>query len=266
MSASDAAKELYDSGKLDEAIEASLERVKAAPTDSKARAFLSELLCFAGDLERADKQLDILVMQEPDALLNIALLRQLIRGETARREVFREGRSPEFAAEPTAAQKLQLQALAALREANGAEAAKLLTQAEEARPEVKGTHNGEAFEDLRDLDDAVSGSIEIVTGNGTYYWVAWEQLESVEFRAPEMARDLLWRSAAVSVRDGMDGEVYIPVNYVDTHASGDDALRLGRATDWNETPEGPVRGVGQRTLLVGDADLPILGLGDIRIG
>ena len=41
-----------------------------------------------------------------------------------------------------------------------------------------------------------------------------------------------------------------------------EAARLGRATDWTESD--PIRGTGQRTLLVGDEAIPMLELGTLE--
>ena len=51
--------------------------------------------------------------------------------------------------------------------------------------------------------------------------------------------------------------MYLPALYVSDGADLDDAIRLGRTTDWRETQGGPVRGVGQRIFLIGDDDVPI---------
>ena len=52
----------------------------------------------------------------------------------------------------------------------------------------------------------------------------------------------------------------MPVLYVGSDKKkDDDQLRLGRATDW-VTDAGPVRGLGQRTFLIGQEDKPILTL------
>jgi type VI secretion system protein ImpE len=63
----------------------------------------------------------------------------------------------------------------------------------------------------------------------------------------------------MQVADGPDGDVYLPMIYppVATAASTlTDALRLGRATDWQQAGEGgPTRGVGAVTLLVGEESL-----------
>ena len=55
---SDATKH-FQAGRLSEAVTAALAEVKARPGDTARRLFLAELLCFAGELERADRQLDV---------------------------------------------------------------------------------------------------------------------------------------------------------------------------------------------------------------
>ena len=65
-------------------------------TASRARpasgASLAELLCFAGDFERADKQLDAIGAPGPaDGRGRSALFRQLLRAEQARQQFSRRG-------------------------------------------------------------------------------------------------------------------------------------------------------------------------------
>ncbi|MEX0585354.1 MAG: type VI secretion system accessory protein TagJ, partial [Pirellulales bacterium] len=90
------------------------------------------------------------------------------------------------------------------------------------------------------------------------YWIGWDQMERIEFHAPESPFDLLWRRTHMEVKNGPDGEVFLPATYVDTPTAANDALRLGRATDWRGEEENLVRGVGQRTLLVGDDDRSLM--------
>ena len=51
---------LLQAGLLDEAIDAQLLRVRAHPADTMARHFLAELMVAAGELTRADRQLDMI--------------------------------------------------------------------------------------------------------------------------------------------------------------------------------------------------------------
>ena len=118
--------EAYKAGKLADAIAAALDQVRNAPTDRGKRLFLAELCCFSGDLERADKQLDVLFTPDAPDVTAVVLFRQLIRGEMARREVFTQGRVPELLAQPSDALKMRLQALIHIREKQTKEATELL--------------------------------------------------------------------------------------------------------------------------------------------
>jgi len=54
------AHELFKAGRLDEAIELLGAGLRDNPADARQRAFLFELLAFAGNHARAEKQLDVL--------------------------------------------------------------------------------------------------------------------------------------------------------------------------------------------------------------
>lgn len=255
------ARELYMSGQLAEAVTAALSDVKQKPQDAGARSFLCELLCFAGDLERADKQLDTIGQQSPEAMVGVALIRQLIRAETARRQFFDEGRVPEVIDQPSQSLTKQLEASVLLRDGDSTRAAELLAEAETLRPRVKGVCDATPFEDWRDLDDLISGVFEVLTSNGKYYWIPVDSVESIEFKPAERPLDLLWRRVHMIVRGGPDGEVYLPALYLGTHLSEDDQVRLGRATEWTGEDTGVVRGLGLRTFLIGDQDRTLHELG-----
>lgn len=258
------AKEHLEAGRLQEAIQAMNAEVKSHPADVDRRGFLAELLCFAGDLERADRQLDVLTEQDPKAAIGIALFRQLVRAELARRQVFAEGRVPEFLDQPSAGLRLHLEASIRLRENDPAEAARLLAEAEEQRIPVRGRCDGQAFDDMRDLDDLTASFFEVLTSTGKYFWIPIDRVVSLEFRAPERTRDLIWRRANMVVADGPDGEVYLPATYVPSGDEADDRARLGRVTDWIGGEGAPVRGVGQRSFLIGNESKAILEITQIE--
>jgi type VI secretion system protein ImpE len=248
------AKQLFQDGALAAAIEAQLALVRQRPTDAAARALLIDLLCFMGDFERADKQLDLLVAQNVDLTVAAALSRQLARAGIARREVFEKGRAPELLSGATGFVPEALRGLLELRDGRTAQAGEAFAAAEAARVPRGGTCNGVRFDDLRDADDTCAGVLEVLTSTGKYYWVPLSEVASIEFRPPTLARDLLWRRALLDVRTGPDGEVFIPAIYPTPIPDGPDAdsLRLGRETKWLETPGAPVRGLGLRLFLVGE--------------
>ncbi|MCA9197995.1 MAG: hypothetical protein KDA87_10670 [Planctomycetales bacterium] len=256
--------EYYQAGQLREAISAAINEVKASPTDTAKRFQLCELCCFAGDWERADRQLDTIMQQTTDAVMQITLVRQLIRAELARTEFLLQGRLPEFVADVTPHLRLHLDASIAIREGNAAEAAKLLEQAEQQRTQLTGTLNGKSFDDFRDLDDLISPFFEVFTSNGKYFLLPIEQVESITFRPPKRPMDLIWRSITVSVANGPDGEVYMPAIYPQTHVSGDNQLMLGRGTDWTDGDASPVRGIGLRMFLAGDQDVSVMNCQEIH--
>jgi type VI secretion system protein ImpE len=259
------ATEFYEAGQLNEAIAALNEDVKTNPTDQSRRGFLCELLCYAGNLERADKLLETMLHQDPEAAVGISMFRQIIRAEQARRQFYDDGRVPEVLDEPSPVLRLHLQAPLELREGQTDEAYKLLQDAEEQRPTITGTCDGKPFEGLRDLDDLTAPLFEVLTSTGKYYWIPMERVESIEFHAPVRPLDLLFRRAHMVVQGGPDGEVFLPAIYAGSHEESDDRIRLGRATDWHGEDGELIRGIGQRTFLIGDEERPILGITEIII-
>lgn len=249
----------FQAGRLADAVAAALAEVKASPGDTGKRVFLAELMCFTGDFERADRQLDVIGDQDPGAALGLALFRQLVRAAQARAEYFSAGRVPEFLAPPEAHLQALLAAGVALREGREDEAARLAAEAEAIRPSCPGRIDDTEFDDFRDIDDMVAPVFEVLTSTGKYYWVPAERVLAAEFHPPQRSRDLLWRRVTMSVADGPDGDVYLPVVYAAAGPAGtEDAARLGRVTEWLGGDGAPARGVGQRCWLAGETAVPIL--------
>ncbi len=254
----------FEAGNLQDAIKAMNEEVRSNPADFNRRGFLAELLCFDGNLERADRILDLMIEQAPASVIGIALFRQLVRAEMARQEFYKDGRVPEFLGDPPPYLQLHLRASVALRDGDAAEAAALLAEAEEQRPRVTGTCDGKAFDDMRDLDDETASVFEVLTSNGKYYWIPMARVTSVELHKPERPRDLIWRRASMDVAEGPHGDVYLPVIYATRGQAVDDRTRLGRVTDFAGGDGAPVAGVGQRTFLIGDDASPMLQIGSLE--
>ena len=257
---------LFQAGRLAPAIEAANAALRKSPADLGARVLLAELLLFAGNFERADTILDAAAELDPSAMVAIAEFRQLLRADLARRQLRRDGRVPEFLGEPTPALRASLAAFVAWRDGDGAETARRLAEVETLRPPAAGFAGETAFDDFRDADDFHAGFFEVLTTTGKYFWIPTERVASVEFHPPRRPRDLFWRRASVSVIDGPDGDVYLPVIYDSEKPDLGDEFRLGRATDWLDPEDGPVRGIGQRVFLVGDEDRGIMDLTSLRFG
>jgi type VI secretion system protein ImpE len=255
---------LFRAGRLDAAIAAANAGVRNSPADLGNRLLLAELLLFARNIERADVILDAAARIDPTAAVAAAEFRQLLRAETARRQHRGEGRVPEFIGEPTPALRAALAAIVALRAGDRDEAACRAAQAERLRPRVPGRAGAVPFDDFRDADDLGAGFFEVLTTTGRCFWIPTERVISIEFHPPRRPRDLCWRRGSVAVADGPDGDVYFPAIYDTDRPEIDDALRLGRNTDWVGPPDGLVLGVGQRVFLVGDEARNIMDLTTLR--
>ncbi len=247
------AKELFEAGKLDEAIEELLREVKADPSDGAKRTFLFELSCFAGDWERAERQLDVIGHQSAKAELGVMVYRANINAEQERRRVFAEGVQPHFLREPPAYVDLHVAALNQMRQGQTAEARATLDRAEEERPAIAGKFDGQDFEDFRDYDDRIGPVLELIVKD-KYVWLPYEQISRMEISPPRQLRDMLWASARIEALDGTIGEVYVPSLYAGTSDSENDQVRLGRMTDWKQLGDDLLGAVGQRLFLVDGED------------
>src|SRR4051794_40645763 len=83
------AQQLFKAGKLTEAISALNAQLRDNPADQRNRTFLFELLCFAGEYDRAEKQLTILEQENSKAsMLGTLLYKAVIKAEKIRQKMF----------------------------------------------------------------------------------------------------------------------------------------------------------------------------------
>ena len=229
------ATELYQVGRLDEAIQALGVALRSDPTDARRRTFLFELLCFAGEYDRAEKHLDILASSGKEADMGALLYRSALHAERTRQSMFASGETPTGSPAPAA---------------------------------VSGTLNGQPFEVLTDADPRVGARFEIFAA-GQYTWLPLEHIESVKMDRPGRLRDLLWAPAVLRTGpdfSGLDlGEILVPVLTPLAWQSPDPDVRLGRVTDWQTTDSGKEVPLGQKLLLVDGEEFPILEVRELVI-
>lgn len=228
------ARELYDAGRLDAAIEALGAELRSHPLDAQRRTFLFELLSFAGQYDRAAKQLGVLASAGNMAEAGTLVYRSALDAERVREHMFATGDFPTG-----------------------------------STPEpVAGTLDGRPFTSISDADPRVGARLEIFAG-GRYLWLPFAHLASLHVEAPTRLRDLRWATARLatgpSVRDLELGEVLLPTLTPAAWRHADADIRLGRATDWEELPDGDFAPVGQKLLRVDDALVPLLDVRDLTI-
>lgn len=259
------ADELFKAGKLQDAITAQTASVKEKPGDQNRRLFLFELLSFSGDLERARKQLDLVQCEDPEVEASRSNYLRLLDSEAARRKAFQLGTRPQLLGGAASEHvELRLTALDQLREGKTADAKATLEKAAAASPVLKGTLNGQPFEDLRDCDDLLGPVLEVMT-QGNYFWIPLEYVQALAIPAPRFPRDVIWVPARLDTKKTEGAEVFIPNLYAHTFSETDDELRLGRVTDWKQAADGPVLGLGARLFLVGEDTKSLLEWRDLSI-
>lgn len=239
--------ELLRTGRLADATAAQTAVVKAQPLDVDARYLLFALLGFAGEWERAGRQLDALAHQDAQLAAGARIYVNLLASEAQRRAALAGKAEPLTPpdAGPHVAERLA--ALAALRAGDAAGAARRLEAAVAQQPELRGRCNGQPLAALRDLDDALGSVLEVFAG-GRYLWLPWEHVRRLEVAPPSHLLDLLWLPAQLEDVRGTAVAVHLPVLYADSAAAADEAVKLGRLTEWLEAGEGILRGRGQRVL------------------
>ncbi len=223
------AQELFQAGKLDAAVQALGAELRDNPADARRRTFLFELLCFAGDYPRAEKQLDILAADGRSAEMGAMLYRAALHAERIRQTIFEKKDYP-------------------------------ITEPESELP-LSGTLNGKPFEFFSDADARLGARLEVFAA-GDYLWIPLHHIASIELQAPTRLRDLLWTPAIVRTGRAFKGkelgEVILPTLSPLSWKHPDDQVRLGRATDWQDDGDGNVVPIGQKMFSVDDDDIPIL--------
>ncbi len=251
------AAQLFQEGKLQDALEAQIKEVKSRPADQGARLFLFELLAFAGDLDRACRHLDVLASDEPSKNMAVTFYQQLLAAEQARRKFFHDGGEPRFLLEPPDHVRRRVEAVRHLRDRQPAEAAALLQQVQAAGPPVQGQLNDRPFTSLRDEDDLFGTVLEVLAA-GSYCWVPLEQVRSLVMNPPKFPRDLLWLPAQLELRDGQTGNVFLTGLYPGSHEHPDDQIKLGYLTNWKTDAGGLALGVGRHTYLADGESVGLL--------
>jgi type VI secretion system protein ImpE len=228
-------RQLFDAGKLNAAIEALGAELRDNPADVQRRTFLFELLCFTGNYDRAEKQLDVLSSGGPEAGMGTLLYRTALHAERLRADMFRKQTFPLDTA---------------------------------ATSDVAGSWNGKAFSEIEDGDPRIGARLEVFAA-GQYMWIPWRHVASLKIEAPKRLRDLIWTPAILTTSEDFQGqelgELLLPTLAPLSFDSADDDIRLGRAVDWIDLSDGGFAPVGQKVLLIDGEQVPLLSIRELEI-
>ena len=220
------AAQLIEAGQVRQALEALAGHLRNHPTDQAARTTLFETLCFAGELDRAEKHLNLLAGTNEQAKIGAILYFSAVHAERERHQMFKDQSYPKTI----------------------------------ANSQISGKLNGKPFSDIRDADPALGARLEVF-GAGSYMWVQFEHIAFVRIEKPKNLRDTLWTPAFIKTGPkfkGTDmGEVLLPAIYPFSFTYPDESVWLGRQTLWAED-EGTSYPLGQKMLIVDGEEVPFL--------
>ncbi len=226
--------ELVRAGKLSEALTAMVADVRDHPADVKKRTFLFELLCLAGQYDRAEKHLNLLAQATPDAEFGALLYRSALAGQRQREALLASGDYP---------------------------------GTESVKPSSPGTLNGEPFRSLEDLDPRIGPRLEMFVA-GEYVWLPFEHIGGIHMAAPRYLRDTLWAAATVETGPTFQGqsfgEVLIPMLAPFSWRHESDEVKFGHATDWKQEGDRLIP-FGQKLLVMDEeTTIPFLEIRELR--
>jgi type VI secretion system protein ImpE len=231
------AQTLLKAGKLTEAISALTAYLRDNPTDVKNRTFLFEMLCFTGEYDRAEKQLNVVEQEgKKDSFLGTLLYKAALLGEKTRQEMFETKTFPQ----PTG----------------------------QATGPVRGKLNGKEFSSLSDADPRIGEKLEVFAA-GDYLWISFHDIAAIKLEEPKKLRDLCWAPARLTTgptfRSRELGEILLPAIAPLSWQHENDEVRLGRVTEYCEDESGAVAPYGGKTLLVDGEEVALLDVRELEI-
>jgi type VI secretion system protein ImpE len=218
---------LYREGKLREAIKALGDELRSNPLDAKRRTFLFELLVFAGEYDRAEKQLDLLAGANAGAAAGTLLYRSALHAERTRQSMFLNRETPLITDEPV----------------------------------YGGVWNGKPFSEFGDPDPRIGPNLEVFIA-GSYTWIPIHYLRKLEIDAPVNLRDLMWAQARVETSSEFRlqelGEVLLPALCPLTSRHADESVNLGRESAWEPDDNDGEVPYGAKMMLIDGVEVPLL--------
>ncbi|MCK5817730.1 MAG: virulence protein, SciE type [Psychromonas sp.] len=241
--------DMLQEGKLTEAIEYLETELKDDPLNTDYRSSLIEMLCIIGDLERADAQLDIIALKNPQFTVGATNLRQLLRAQQSRLDFINGKSVPELFNGTTPYSEALVKLNIELHNGDDKSINDAVDLFEEKREKIGCKVNDKEIKEFRDLDDTLGSFIEIFTTDGKYYLADLSDIQYIIFKPIASTIERVWRRVELCIKNGSTGEAHIPIVYANSKT---DAQKLGRETDWIDSTENVSIGLGLKTWFADD--------------
>lgn len=263
----DTAEGLLREGSLVASLEALESDILRRPVDVRLRVFYVQTLMLAGQWDRALEELegfDAIGAFDRRMLVIAHTYRGLIHSERMRAAVFAGESSPGVIGKAPSWLAQLATCLSLERQGHAAQAAELRADVFDVAPESGGSLNGSAFVSIADADSRLGPVLEVIVG-GAYYWAPFACIKHVTIKGPRYAHDLAWLPARFLWRNGDRSTGFVPVRYPGSERSDNDAIRLGRKTDWQPVGQELHTGLGQRLLRINTEKVSILDVRDLSL-
>jgi type VI secretion system protein ImpE len=257
--------ELLNQAKLDDALKALQDQIRADPANPKHRIFLFQLLCVMGKWDKALTQLNVASDLDPKAIPMKQVCQQTLQCEVLRAEVYAGKRTPLVFGEPNEWVAWLLQSLQYFANGTYPQALALRDKAFEAAPAVSGKIDGVAFQWLADADSRMGPILEAII-DGKYFWVPLINIKKIKIEPPADLRDIIWLPVTFEWANGGSGVGLIPGRYPGSESHHDPSVKLARKTLFENLADGVDVPLGQRLLATDAGEYPILDVRSISFG
>lgn len=237
-------------------------RARAAPADLTARSTLWQVFAVRGELDRARKQLDMMLRLDASWAMEVQGCHSLLDAEVLRGEVFAGRQPPTCLGQPPSWFGALISALPMLAQDRPDGAAALLSQALDEATPCAGVLNGTAFDWICDGDARLGPCIEIIA-QGRYVWVEIAAVRSLVCQQPQELRDLIWLPAKLEIDDSGALDIFVPARYPSPLS---DDHQMARSTDWTPLAGELFIGHGQKCFSTNNDLTGFLDLRELRIG
>ncbi len=255
---------LFRQSRLDEAFASLTTALRSDPANVDLRYHMVGLLAFRGEFDRALVHLEFIAAERPELAPAVAMYVSSIHAEEERRRAYEGGHvlgtDPEN--EAAVKQRVLFRQSVLRNDATTAAAALAVIAAEPVAPAIV---NGTATNSFRDYDDGLGALLEVFVG-GRCLWVPFVNLRSLKFTPPRGLLDLMWAQCEIQTATGGRYQAHVPVLYAGTAGRSDAQVRCGQKTEWVDDLGLGFRGFGQRVFLIGEQEIEILALREVRFG
>jgi len=256
--------ELIKSGQLQEARKILIENVKKNPENISDRRILLNVLIALGEWDKAEKHISIIKSLDNETDKNLQIYKNLIIGEKERQQMFENFNLPNCFPEAPKNFSDITELFRLIAKKNFFKASVLSEKIQNKSSVLKGTINGETFQEIKNIDYLIGSFIEAFIYD-RYIWIPFESISILTCSEPKHFLDLIWILSKIETKNGFQIHAFLPALYTNSFRHNDNDFKLGKKTDYVYLGQSFIQGVGQQIIQIGGNDWPILQIRELII-